>query len=129
MENTDYSKDYKWLNTYKLRDDWDDMKTKVKEVWDKYDDDWNESEYQFRKVLENYVKKIVNENLDSETLRILDELRIKLFNKTKRVFKNRGIPTNNNLTMFGFENQLQNKLYSSLYWGYLIKINNDKYRM
>lgn len=129
MENTDYSKDYKWLNTYKLRDDWDDMKTKVKEVWGKYDDDWNESEYQFRKVLENYVKKIVNENLDSETLKFLDELRIKQFNKTKRVFKNRGIPTNNNLIMFGFENQLQNKLYSSLYWGYLIKINNDKYRM
>ena len=129
MENTDYSKDYKWLNTYKLRDDWDDMKTKVKEVWDKYDDDWNESEYQFRKVLENYVKKIVNENLDNETLKYLDELRIKLFNKTKRVFKNRGITTNNNLIMFGFENQLQNKLYSSLYWGYLIKINNDKYRM
>ena len=129
MENTDYSKNYKWLNTYKLRDDWDDMKTKVKEVWDKYDDDWNESEYQFRKVLENYVKKIVNENLDNETLKYLDELRIKLFNKTKRVFKNRGITTNNNLIMFGFENQLQNKLYSSLYWGYLIKINNDKYRM
>lgn len=129
MENTDYSKDYKWLNTYKLRDDWDDMKTKVKEVWGKYDDDWNESEYQFRKVLENYVKKIVNENLDSETLKFLDELRIEQFNKTKRVFKNRGIPTNNNLIMFGFENQLQNKLYSSLYWGYLIKINNDKYRM
>ena len=129
MENTDYSKNYKWLNTYKLRDDWDDMKTKVKEVWDKYDDDWNESEYQFRKVLENYVKKIVNENLDSETLKFLDELRIEQFNKTKRVFKNRGIPTNNNLIMFGFENQLQNKLYSSLYWGYLIKINNDKYRM
>ena len=129
MENTDYSKDYKWVNTYKLRDDWDDMKTKVKEVWDKYDDDWNESEYQFRKVLENYVKKIVNENLDNETLKYLDELRIKLFNKTKSVFKNRGIPTNNNLIMFGFEEQLQNKLYSSLYWGYLIKINNDKYRM
>ena len=134
MKNTNKIESLKWFNTYKLRDDWNDVKIKVKEVWDKYDD-WNESEYQFQKVLKHYVIKIVDENLDSKIIKELDKHRIELNNKWNSYLKKplRRIPKDNKELrmryMFSFELNLFNKLYSSLYWGYLIKIDRNKYGM